>query len=153
MSNISDLIEQYLKKLLKDSLEDYIEIQRSKVASYFNCVPSQINYVLTTRFSTGHGYIVESRRGGGGFIRIIKLPLDRRVNLVLDICDLIGESISRVDAMGLINRLREEEVITQREKRLMCAVIDSKLRYLEMPVHNQLRALLLKAMVTAVLKE
>ncbi|MDD3654119.1 MAG: CtsR family transcriptional regulator [Desulfotomaculaceae bacterium] len=153
MSNISDLIEQYLKKLLEESLEDYIEIQRSKVASYFNCVPSQINYVLTTRFSTGHGYIVESRRGGGGFIRIVKLPLDHRVNLVLGICNMIGESISRADAIGLINRLQEEELITQREKRLMCSVIESKLQYLEIPVHNQLRALLLKAMVTAVLKE
>ncbi|OPX88682.1 MAG: Transcriptional regulator CtsR [Pelotomaculum sp. PtaB.Bin104] len=153
MTNISDLIEQYLKKLMENSVEDYIEIQRSKLASRFNCVPSQINYVLTTRFTVGHGYIVESRRGGGGFIRIVKLPLDHRVNLVLGISNLIGDSISRNDAMALINRLLEEEIITQREARLMYSAIDSRMLEVDLAERNQLRAIILKAMVIALLQE
>jgi transcriptional regulator CtsR len=154
MSNISNLIERHLKKLLADSIQDYIEIQRSELASRFNCVPSQINYVLTTRFSAGRGYIVESRRGGGGFIRIVKLPLNQRVDLILEISNLIGDTISQNDAEGLIRRLLEEELITRREARLMSAAIkgSSTLR-LNLPARDKLRALVLKAMVTAVLRE
>ncbi|OPX89597.1 CtsR family transcriptional regulator [Pelotomaculum sp. PtaB.Bin117] len=153
MNNISDIIERYLKKLLAESIQDFIEIQRSELANRFNCVPSQINYVLTTRFSTGRGYIVESRRGGGGFIRIVKLPLDQRVDLVLDISNLIGDSISQNDAAGLIRRLLEEGLITQREARLMRAAVDGNILRINLPVRDRLRALLLKAMVTAVLRE
>jgi len=152
MTNISDLIEQYLKKLLEDSLHDCIEVQRSKLASHFNCVPSQINYVLSTRFSTGHGYIVESKRGGGGFIRIEKLNLNKEVNLILRICDLIGDSISHTKASGLIQRLLEEELITSREARLMSSAISDSVLRLNLPVRDRLRALLLKAMVTEILR-
>lgn len=153
MSNISDLIERYLKKLLADSPHDYVEIQRSELALRFNCVPSQINYVLSTRFSTGHGYIVESRRGGGGYIRIVKIPLDKRAELVLDICNLIGDSISQADAEGLIKRLLEEKLITRREARVMRAATGRDILRLSLPDRDHLRALVLKAMVTAVLRD
>lgn len=152
MSNISDLIEHYLKKLLANSPEDYVEVQRSELAVRFNCVPSQINYVLTTRFSTGHGYIVESRRGGGGYIRIVKIPLDQRADLILEICDLIGDSISQAEAEGLIERLLEEDLISRREARVMRAAMGRDTLRLGLPVRDQLRALVLKAMVTAVLR-
>lgn len=153
MSNISDLIELYLKKLLADSSRDYVEVQRSELAERFNCVPSQINYVLTTRFSTGHGYIVESRRGGGGYIRIVKIPLDQRADLILDICDLIGDSIPQTEAEGLIGRLMEEELISPREARVMRSAMGRDILRLGLPVRDQLRALVLKAMVTAVLRD
>lgn len=153
MKNISDLIERYLKQLLADSIHDYIEIQRNELANRFNCVPSQINYVLTTRFSTGRGYIVESRRGGGGFIRIVKLPLDQRVDLILNISNLIGDSVSQNDASGLIRRMLEEELITRREARLMHAAVGGNTIRLNMPARDRLRAVILKAMVIAVLRE
>lgn len=149
MRNISDLIEQHLKKLLSDSINDFIEIQRSELAGHFKCVPSQINYVLTTRFSTEQGYIVESRRGGGGFIRIVKLPLEE---LFLDISHLIGKAISQNDAAGLIRRLLEEDLITRREARLMLAAMDSNVLRVDLPAANQLRAAILKAMIVAVLQ-
>ena len=153
MSNISDLVEHYLKELLAESPQDFVEIQRSELAIRFNCVPSQINYVLTTRFSTGHGYIVESRRGGGGYIRIVKIPLDQRVDLILHICDLIGDLISQREAEGLIERLLEEELVSLREARVMRAAMGRDILRLSLPVRDQLRALILKAMVTAVLRE
>ena len=71
--NISDIIEQYLKDILADSQQ--IEIKRSEVAELFNCVPSQINYVIKTRFTIPNGYLVQSKRGGGGYIRIAKVNL------------------------------------------------------------------------------
>ncbi|OPZ74969.1 MAG: Transcriptional regulator CtsR [Firmicutes bacterium ADurb.Bin456] len=153
MSNISDLIERYLKQLISDSPEDFVEIQRSELAVRFSCVPSQINYVLTTRFSTGHGYIVESRRGGGGFIRIVRIPLDERKDLILTISELIGDSITQQEAEGLIKRLLEEELITLREARIMIAAVSGDTLYQGLPSRETLRALILKAMVTSVLRD
>jgi transcriptional regulator CtsR len=153
MSNISDMIESYLKKLLSESQKDSVEIRRSELAVRFSCVPSQINYVLTTRFSTGHGYVVESRRGGGGYIRIVRIPLDQRNGLILDISDLIGDSIPQHEAEGLIKRLLEEKLITLREARIMFAAVSGDTLYQGLPSREALRALILKAMVTAVLRD
>jgi len=153
MSNISNLIERYLKQLISDSPEDFVEIQRSELAVRFSCVPSQINYVLTTRFSTGHGYIVESRRGGGGFIRIVRIPLDERKGLILTISELVGDSITQQEAEGLIKRLLEEELITLREARIMIAAVSGDILYQGLPSRETLRALILKAMVTSVLRD
>ncbi|KUK84037.1 MAG: class III stress gene transcriptional repressor [Pelotomaculum thermopropionicum] len=152
MSNISDLIEQYLKVLLANSPGNYVEVQRNELAVRFNCVPSQINYVLTTRFSTGHGYVVESRRGGGGYIRIVKIPLDRRRELILDIGNLIGDAISESGADGLVQRLLEEKLITRREADLIKAAIKREVLRLSLPARDQIRSLILKAMIKAVLK-
>ncbi len=152
MNNISDLIERYLKQLLAESKREFVEVQRSDLALRFSCVPSQINYVLTTRFSAGHGYFVESRRGSGGYIRIIKIPLDRKSDIVLEICDVIGEAISQADADGVIKRLLEEKLISLREARVMHAAVDGNILKLSMPVRDKLRALLLKAMIKSILR-
>lgn len=152
MNNISDLIENYLKQLLAESSSEFVEVQRSDLAMRFSCVPSQINYVLTTRFSAGHGYYVESRRGSGGYIRIVKIPLDQSADLILNLCDIIGDSISQADADGVIGRLLEEKFISLREARVMSAAVDGNILRLSMPVRDKLRALLLKAMITAILR-
>lgn len=152
MNNISDLIERYLKQLLAESSREFVEVQRSDLAVRFSCVPSQINYVLTTRFSAGHGYVVESRRGSGGYIRIVKIPLDRRADIVLDLCSVIGDSITQADADGVIRRLLEGKFISVREARVMHAAVDGNILKLSMPVRDRLRALLLKAMITSILR-
>ena len=153
MKNISDLIERYLKELLAESIQDHIEIQRKELANLFNCVPSQINYVLTTRFTAGRGYIVESRRGGGGYIRIVKVPMDQRVRLALKISRLVGEAITPNEAAGLIRRLGEEGLLTAREERLMLAAVDNQVLRVSPPTCDQLRALILKAMIVGTLRE
>ena len=76
MSSLSKEIEQYLKELLSAANSGVLEIQRNMLSEYFHCVPSQINYVLSTRFTPAQGYLVESRRGGGGYVRIVSLQLD-----------------------------------------------------------------------------
>ena len=72
---ISDIIEDFIKELFEE--EEQIEIQRNDLAQKFNCVPSQINYVISTRFKPSQGYYVESRRGGGGHILIKKVNTDK----------------------------------------------------------------------------
>ena len=74
-NNMTDILEQYIKKLFDEASENQIVIKRSNVAQKFDCVPSQLNYVIKTRFTPEHGFIIESKRGGGGFIRITKITL------------------------------------------------------------------------------
>ena len=77
MHNMSDIIEQYIKRLFEEADEDVVEIQRAHIAQRFDCVPSQLNYVIKTRFTNEHGYEIESKRGGGGYIRITKIENKR----------------------------------------------------------------------------
>ncbi|MDO3655591.1 CtsR family transcriptional regulator, partial [Bacillus subtilis] len=83
--NISDIIEQYLKEVLDQNGREILEIKRNEIADKFQCVPSQINYVINTRFTSERGYIVESKRGGGGYIRIIKVKMNDEVDLLNNI--------------------------------------------------------------------
>ena len=86
---ISDLIAQFLQESLNEAADGVLEVQRSDLAQRFNCVPSQINYVMTTRFSPERGYLVESRRGGGGYIRITQVRVDRQT-LLMHVINSVG---------------------------------------------------------------
>ena len=88
---MSDTIEEFIKELLKD--DDELEIQRNELAEQFNCVPSQINYVIATRFKPSQGYYVESRRGGGGHIKIKKINVTKS-NLIMHTINSMGDSIT-----------------------------------------------------------
>jgi transcriptional regulator CtsR len=152
MQNISDIIEQHLKQILTNSREGVIEIKRSELADAFNCVPSQINYVISTRFTVEKGYIVESKRGGGGYIRITRVGLDRNNSLHRAILDIIGSSISAREAEGFIQRLVDEKVISIREAMMMRAVVCSDIIPLHPSFRDQVRASQLSAMLVAILK-
>ncbi len=110
MANLSRDIELYLKKLLAEQEAGMLEIQRSLLSELFSCVPSQINYVLQTRFTPQDGYIVETRRGGGGYVRIVSVPLEHREALA-HLLATIGEDISERNEERLIDRLTEEGLI------------------------------------------
>lgn len=127
MSTLSNQIEDYLKKLLAQSKDSILEIKRSDLADIFRCVPSQINYVLSTRFSPNQGYMVESRRGGGGFVRIIKLSMDNENNLTTMLQNSSKRKVNRQMGEKLIDRLLEEEFLTTREGMLLKAMINDKL--------------------------
>jgi transcriptional regulator CtsR len=146
--NISDIIEEYLKKVLDMSEGDIVEIKRSEIADKFQCVPSQINYVINTRFTVERGYIVESKRGGGGYIRIIKVKPQDHAQLIDQLLHLIKERISQSSAENVIYRLVEEKVITKREAKIMLGVIDRSVLFIELPLRDELRARMLKAMLT-----
>jgi transcriptional regulator CtsR len=147
--NISDIIEQYLKKVLDGSGKEIVEIKRSEIADKFQCVPSQINYVINTRFTIERGYVVESKRGGGGYIRIIKVRANNQAHLLDQILHLIHHRLSQAAAEDIIGRLVNEEVISSREAKLMLSVIDRSVLYIELPHRDELRARMFKAMLTS----
>ncbi|WP_442597424.1 CtsR family transcriptional regulator [Neobacillus sp. D3-1R] len=148
MRNISDIIENYLKQVLDISDSDLVEIKRSEIADKFQCVPSQINYVINTRFTIERGYIVESKRGGGGYIRIMKVQTDDHAHLIDQLLSLFGNRISQSSAEDVIYRLVGEEVINNREAKIMLSVIDRSVLYIDLPYRDELRARMLKAMLT-----
>ncbi|EKN62689.1 transcriptional regulator [Schinkia azotoformans MEV2011] len=147
MRNISDIIEQYLKKVLHISEENVVEIKRNEIAEKFQCVPSQINYVINTRFTIEKGYIVESKRGGGGYIRIIKVETDDHAELIDQMIELIPNRISQSTSEVLIERLLEEQVISQREAKLIISAIDRSVLLIELPGRDELRSNILKSML------
>jgi len=123
MPNLTDYIEEYLKKMLALSPKHYIEVQRRELAGKFACVPSQINYVLERCFSPERGYLVESRRGGGGWIRIYRLdsPGTRPWRDALG--TLNGEDFEPLKLGQILKRLQDEKIVSRRETRLLEAII------------------------------
>lgn len=151
MRNISDLIEHYLKQILQDSSEGSVEIQRSELADKFSCVPSQINYVISTRFTLEKGYYVESKRGGGGYIRIQRVDLPSLEAVQRHVSQTVGTEIDQTAAEGLIYQLEEAEFLSEREARLIRAAISRENLSIGLPLRDQIRAKLLKAMLITLL--
>ncbi|MCI8336670.1 MAG: CtsR family transcriptional regulator [Peptococcaceae bacterium] len=127
MTTLAKQIENYIKQMIDQSDEGFIDIRRSEMAGLFMCVPSQINYVLETRFSNQQGYLVESRRGGGGFVRIIKLSVEGSENLLAMVNRAEGKQVSQKNGEGLIDRLVEEELLTAREGSFIKAMINGNI--------------------------
>ncbi|MCJ2148678.1 CtsR family transcriptional regulator [Bacillus sp. GM2] len=147
--NISDIIEQYLKQILEQNGKEILEIKRSEIADKFQCVPSQINYVINTRFTSERGYIVESKRGGGGYIRIIKIKMNDKIDLIDNIMNQIYTRLSQAASDDIILRLLENGVITKSEAKLMVSVMDRSVLYIDLPERDELRARMMKAMLTS----
>lgn len=148
--NISDVIEQYLKEIMQNSASGLIEIQRSEIAELFQCVPSQINYVISTRFSLEQGYIVESKRGGGGYIRIRQVQFPSKEMLIMTLQQVQG-GISQREAEGMIEQLEREAVITFREASMMRALMRREVLQIELPHRDALRARLVSQMLQVIL--
>ncbi|MEC0073071.1 transcriptional regulator CtsR [Bacillus cereus] len=147
MRNISDIIEQYLKQVIDLSNNNVIEIKRNEIADRFECVPSQINYVINTRFTLERGFVVESKRGGGGYIRIIKVKLHDDIDIIDQMLHMIDHSVAQGNAESMIIRLLEEGVITGREAKLMLSVLDRSVLSMDIPSRDELRARILCAML------
>ncbi len=142
--NISDLIETYLKQILERN--EKIEIRRAEMADQFHCVPSQINYVIKTRFTIPKGYVVESKRGGGGYIRIIKIKLSNDTDILSEMENLVGDRVSQDDAFAIIQQLYENEVLSKREGNLILSVLSKQILQMDLIYdEEQLRARLLQA--------
>ena len=108
---ISDIIAGFIQQEL-DQAGGALELQRADLAQRFNCVPSQINYVMSTRFSPEHGYIVESRRGGGGYIRITRVQVDRQT-LLMHVINSIGDRLDAASARAMVQNLVQSEAISR----------------------------------------
>lgn len=150
MANISDVIEQFLLHLLDDG--DNVSISRNELANYFSCAPSQINYVLTTRFTPARGYVIESRRGGGGFINLVRLD-ENRDEMLEELRNLsISEGLSYTKAVQILDRMANEGMITKKEARLLESAMSDKALVAPSVAKDGLRAGIMRSVATELLK-
>lgn len=141
---ISDLIASFLQDSLEAAENGVLEIQRSDLAQRFNCVPSQINYVMSTRFSPERGYIVESRRGGNGYIRITRVQVDRQT-LMMHVINSLGDQVDLPSARAILGNLLQSGALTEDLARaLLAAVGDKALAVVPREFRNSVRADIMK---------
>ncbi|HEY8499058.1 MAG TPA: CtsR family transcriptional regulator [Clostridia bacterium] len=147
MARLSDIIESFIKEMIND-MDGSVEIQRNELASRFNCVPSQINYVISTRFSTDKGYYVESRRGGGGYISIKRLNPSSTGEYLMHIITSIGDKLTQHACEVFIQNFIDYDVVNEQEAGLMKAAISDKALFSVAPeIRDETRAAILKNML------
>jgi len=143
---ISDIIAGFIDERLGE-MGGTAELQRSELANKFNCVPSQINYVISTRFSPEHGYIVESRRGGGGYIRITRVMMEPRM-LIMHTVNAIGARVDINTVSAMVGNLLKSGAIDEPQARLILSATGSNaLRPAQQEERDLLRASILKQML------
>ena len=149
---MSDLITAEIIKMLNESDVNTAEIQRNEFANSMGCAPSQINYVLSSRFTPEHGYIIESRRGGGGYIRIKRVVLNH-TSALMHIINSIGDSVDAMTTRIALENCLESEIITSEVARLIASAVSGNVMQ-TVPVENRdaLRAAVLKQMLLTQIK-
>lgn len=147
MAGLTNEIERWIHQLLKETENGILEIGRNELAQRFGCAPSQINYVLTTRFTPYKGYTIESRRGGAGYIRIVQVTMDKEDLLKDIIQNTIGEQITKDRALHIITRLVRDEIITATEGRLLLQAMEDTSLARVKEDRNGVRADLLRHML------
>lgn len=141
---MSDVIEEFIKDLLKE--DDELEIQRNELAEQFNCVPSQINYVISTRFKPSQGYYVESRRGGGGHIKIKKINITKS-NLLMHTINSIGDSLTSNEVNIFISNFLSYGIISEIEAKLLKVATSDNVLIIPQEIRDKLRANIFKNML------
>lgn len=146
---MSDLVAQYIMQIL-DEQNGSAEIQRNELAGNLGCVPSQINYVITSRFTPEQGYIVESRRGGGGYIRISRVKMDRGTAM-MHIINSVGSSLDKATAEVMLNNMLQRNMLEMQSAKLIAAALsDRTLSHLEQDKRDTVRADLFKNMLLTI---
>ena len=141
---ISDLIASFLQESLEEAENGVLEVQRSDLAQRFNCVPSQINYVMSTRFSPERGYIVESRRVGNGYIRITRVQIDHQT-LLMHVINSLGDEVDLPSARAILSNLVQSGALEENMGRaLLAAVGDKALAAVPKEKRDCVRAAILK---------
>lgn len=146
---LSDLIEQYIKELMAEN-GDFTEFGRNELAQYFNCVPSQINYVISTRFSPERGYYVESRRGGGGNIKIKRIDITKD-KYIMHVINSIDNVISQQEADIIISNLLEYGIINKEIAKLIRVATNDKVLNLPIEYKDLTRTRILKNMLVNII--
>ena len=142
---ISDVIEEFIKDLFTEE-SDYVEIQRNDLAQQFNCVPSQINYVIATRFKPSQGYYVESKRGGGGYISIKKINITKS-NYLMHIITSIEDKISSQEVDIFISNFLSYDIINSEEAKLLKVATSDNVLTIDQPLRDIVRAKIFKNML------
>ena len=143
---MSDIVAKYIMKVLEES-DGYAEIQRNELAGELGCVPSQINYVITSRFTPEQGYIVESRRGGGGYIRIKRVKMDTS-SALMHVVNAIGDKLDSSTAGIMLSNMREQDILDDEIVGLMSIALSNRSYCcVEPELRDYLRASLFKNML------
>lgn len=151
MANISDVIEQFIIKTMGEN--DSIEISRNSLAEYFACAPSQINYVLGTRFTSDRGFVKESKRGGSGFIKISRIKSTNSNEFLSSlVTDSIGDELSEKRMIQILSKLLSDKIITQNEKMIIENALSDDSLIMPFMIKDKVRAksfknILLKLMI------
>ncbi len=148
MANISDLIENFIIRTLGE--EDFLDLSRNDLAEFFGVAPSQINYVLATRFNFERGYSTTSKRGGGGYIRLTRLGADRE--FISKLFSLIGEELDYQTAKSMLIVLTKNEIISESEYEHLEGMMSSKTLSCPMKIENHIRAKMMKSLIEGILR-
>lgn len=151
MSNISEMIEKFILSSIGDS--DYVEISRNSLANYFSCAPSQINYVLETRFTIDRGFAKESRRGSSGFIKISKLKnKDENAYLNSLVIDSIGEELTFKRMCQILDKITADKIINEQEKDIIKSALNEDSLSMPFVIKDQVRAKSFKNILVNLMK-
>lgn len=147
--SISDVIEEFIMSSLDD--DDFIELSRNDLAKFFSCVPSQINYVLNTRFTVNRGFVVESQRGGGGYIKVLRVQ-DNNTNFLNNVLNLCNQPINYTQACQIIQNMLDKNILTEQESRLIKSAVSVRALNNPINIDNVLRANILKQVIIELMK-
>ena len=147
--SISDLIEEFIMSSLDD--DAFIELSRNDLAKFFSCVPSQINYVLNTRFTVNRGFVVESQRGGGGYIKVVKVQ-DNNSNFLQNALNICEKPLTFVEACQLLNHMLDRKLITEREMELIKSTISAKALNNPINIDNKVRSNIMQQVIIETMK-
>ena len=150
MATISDVIENFILSTLGTNND--LNLSRNELAGYFNCAPSQINYVLTTRFNLNRGFIIQSQRGGGGYIRIVRIK-DFDDNYIHKVIDSIGDEINFNEARFILEDLMNKKFLTSSQAKTTLYAVSDKALTNPIKLEGKLRANILKNVFINILKE
>lgn len=146
---ISDIIEEFIMNSLDD--DSFIELSRNDLAKFFSCVPSQINYVLNTRFTVNRGFVVESQRGGGGYIKIVRVQ-DNNSNFLNNALNICLNPVTVLQGNQLLEQMQSRNLITIREMELIKSAISNKSLNNPLNIDNKLRANILAQVIIETMK-
>lgn len=147
--SISDIIEEFIMSSLDD--DEFIELSRNDLARFFSCVPSQINYVLNTRFTLNRGFVVESQRGGGGYIKVLRVQNsnNKLAESALKLCE---QPLTFIEGCQILEHMLSKDLITEREMRFLRGVISDKSLNNPININNKIRANIMQQVIIEALK-
>lgn len=142
--SISDVIEQFIMSSLDDN--DFIELSRNDLAKFFSCVPSQINYVLNTRFTINRGFVIESQRGGSGYIKLTRMH-DNDSNFLKNSLAYCSKPMTVLEANQLLQNMFEKKLINERETNLLKSIISAKALNNPINIDNTIRSNIMRQVI------
>lgn len=145
MANISDVIEEFILSAFQQ--DDNLKLSRNELANYFNCAPSQINYVLATRFTFDRGFEIVSQRGGGGYISVVRITLNED-ELIKNTMQRLNGPIDYLTAKQLLENLKNNKLITKQEVDVALSAVSPKVLALPFDFEDKLRSQILKGVLS-----